>query len=65
MVRGSPGAVLTVAKLHPGSNRNIIIEVNTADAGDLVFPMLHFDTGTLGEYEFGTVDGADVPGQCR
>lgn len=58
---GAPGPVLTVAELHPGSNRNIIIEVDGEGAGDLVFPMLHYDTGTIGEYEFGTVDGADLP----
>jgi hypothetical protein len=58
---GSPGPVLTVAKLHPGSNKRIIIEVNAADAGDLVFPMLHYDTGVVGTYEFGAVEGADVP----
>jgi hypothetical protein len=57
----APGPVLTTAELHPGSNRNIIIEVDGAAAGDLVFPMLHYDTGTIGEYEFGTVEGADLP----
>lgn len=58
---GAPGPVLTVAELHPGSNKNILIEVDGAAAGDLVFPMLHYDTGTIGEYEFGTVEGADLP----
>ena len=58
---GSPGPVLATALLHTGSNKHIIIEVDAAAAGELVFPMLHYDTNTLGEYEFGTVDGADVP----
>ena len=58
---GAPGPVLTTARLHDGANKNLIIEVDAAAAGDLVFPMLHYDTGTIGEYEFGTVDGADAP----
>lgn len=28
-------------------------------AGDMVFPMLPYDTGEAGVYEFGTMDGAD------
>jgi hypothetical protein len=58
---GQPGPVLGVALLHPGSNKNVIVEVDAAAAGAQVFPMLHYDTSTIGEYEFGSVDGADVP----
>lgn len=58
---GQPGPVLGVALLHEGSNKNVIVEVDGAAAGARVFPMLHYDTSTIGEYEFGSVDGADSP----
>ena len=58
---GSPGPVIGTALLHAGSNKNVIVEVDETAAGDQVFPMMHYDTGTLGEYEFGTVQGADSP----
>lgn len=58
---GSPGPVIGVAPLRAGRNVNIRIAVDPAVAGAQVFPMLHYDTGTLGVYEFGTVDGADLP----
>ena len=58
---GKPGPVLTHVQLHAGLNKNVIIEVDQAKAGDQVFPMLHYDTGTVGQYEFGTVPNADPP----
>ncbi|MBI1258675.1 MAG: hypothetical protein GC204_14500 [Chloroflexi bacterium] len=58
---GQPGPVIGTALLHAGSNKNVIVEVDQAAAGDQVFPMLHYDTDTIGEYEFGTVQGADLP----
>ncbi len=58
---GAPGPVIATALLHPGANWNIVIPVDAAQAGELVFPMLHYDTGEIGVYEFGTVEGADAP----
>jgi hypothetical protein len=58
---GQPGPVAAVALLHDGSNKDINIELSAADAGTQVFPMLHYDTGVVGEYEFGTVPDADAP----
>jgi hypothetical protein len=58
---GQPGPVIGTALLHTGSNKNLLLEVDAAQAGDQVFPMLHYDTGEVGTYEFGTVEGADVP----
>ncbi|KXK13393.1 MAG: hypothetical protein UZ15_CFX003003361 [Chloroflexi bacterium OLB15] len=60
-VDGRPGPVLGYTALRPGVNSNIAIEVDPAQAGTQVFPMLHYDTNTMGVYEFGTVEGADVP----
>jgi uncharacterized protein YraI len=58
---GKPGAVIANYPLLAGVNSNIVIAVDPTKAGDQVFPMLHYDTGTLGTYEFGTVAGADAP----
>ncbi len=58
---GNPGPVLGVAPLHKGTNKNVTIEIDSAAAGNLVMPMEHYDTGTAGVYEFGTVEGADPP----
>jgi hypothetical protein len=58
---GAPGPVLGAAPLRAGVNTNVAIELDLAQAGDLVFPMLHYDTGTAGAYEFGSVEGADLP----
>jgi hypothetical protein len=58
---GEPGPVLGTALLHPGANWNVAIDVDPAAAGSRVFPMLHYDTGEAGVYEFGTVEGADAP----
>jgi hypothetical protein len=56
---GNPGAVLGQTPIVRGLNSNIVVEIDPAMAGDQVFPMLHYDTGTAGVYEFGTVEGAD------
>jgi hypothetical protein len=54
-----------VAPLAPGLNTNIMVEIDLDSvegaATDQVFPMLHYDTGEAGIYEFGTVEGADDP----
>jgi hypothetical protein len=58
---GAPGAVAGYALLTPGMNSNIVITVDTAIMTASVFPMLHYDTGTVGDYEFGEIEGADAP----
>lgn len=60
---GAPGPVLTSYPLPKGLSTDIMIEVDPAAAGAQVFPMLHYDTGEAGVYEFGTVEGADGPVQ--
>ncbi|MGB7339984.1 MAG: hypothetical protein WBC91_13905 [Phototrophicaceae bacterium] len=57
---GAPGAVLGQVQVYPGLNQNLVITLE-GDVTETVFPMLHFDTGEAGQYEFGTVDGADAP----
>jgi hypothetical protein len=58
---GSPGAVLGFAPISSGLNNNVEVEVELDEAPPSVFPMLHYDTDAIGEFEFGTVEGADLP----
>ena len=58
---GRPGPVIGTAPLVQGMNKRVVVELAPEDAGDQVFPMLHYDTGVAGTYEFGTVEGADGP----
>ncbi len=57
---GAPGPVLGVAQVEAGTNWNVVVELE-GDVTSVLFPMLHVDTGVEGEYEFGTVEGADGP----
>jgi len=58
---GAPGAVLGYAPLTPGLNSNVSVELDEAGMTETLFPMLHYDTGEAGVYEFGQVEGADGP----
>jgi hypothetical protein len=58
---GAPGPVLAAYPLPAGVSRNFDVEIDPAAAGSQIFPMLHYDTGEIGVYEFGTVEGADGP----
>lgn len=60
-VDGAPGPVIATYPLAAGLSRAIHIPLDAAQAGQQVFPMLHYDTGEAGVYEFGTVEGADGP----
>ncbi|MCA9912742.1 MAG: hypothetical protein KC496_05320, partial [Anaerolineae bacterium] len=58
---GTPGAVIGYAPLVPGANHDVTVTLDEAGMTETVFPMLHYDTGELGAYEFGQVEGADGP----
>ncbi|MBZ0307626.1 MAG: hypothetical protein K8I82_16280 [Anaerolineae bacterium] len=64
-VDGAPNAPLAVVPLRAGVTRNLVIPIDFATvdgaAANQIFPMLHYDTGEAGVYEFGTVEGADAP----
>jgi hypothetical protein len=63
---GAPGPVIGVTALSPGLHRNVSVTLSDVGAaGSRVFPMLHYDTGVVGEYEFGIVQGADAPVRVR
>jgi hypothetical protein len=58
---GAPGPVVGFRALTPGQNNNVIVPVDTINVTPTLFAMLHEDTGEVGEYEFGAVEGADSP----
>ena len=58
---GAPGEVIATAFVHAGANWDVKIKVDAAKAGAKVWPMMHYDTGAMGTYEFGTVKDADAP----
>lgn len=58
---GQPGPVIGTLEISPDFVKGASITVDAAQAGAQVFPMLHYDTGEIGVYEFGTVEGVDLP----
>jgi hypothetical protein len=63
---GAPGPVIGFAQVNSGVNYNISVPHDSVTdvegaATDQIFPMLHYDTGEIGVYEFGQVEGADGP----
>ncbi|MBI5671207.1 MAG: hypothetical protein HZC41_24690 [Chloroflexi bacterium] len=58
---GQPGPVLGFAPVRAGRNADVTVEIDSEGRTDVLWPMLHVDTGAAGEYEFGTVEGADTP----
>ncbi len=58
---GAPGAVIGKERILAGTNSNVEIDLDAAGMTNVVYATLHVDTGAAGEYEFGTVDGADLP----
>ena len=66
VVDGAPGPVLGFKQVSSGLSTNVLVEYDDPStvegaALDAVHVMLHYDTGVVGEYEFGMVDGADGP----
>ncbi len=58
---GAPGAVIGKERILAGTNSNVEIDLDPAGMTNLVDATLHVDTGVAGEYEFGSIDGADLP----
>jgi plastocyanin len=56
----TPGPVLGYTAVNAGTTTNLTVPLS-GEATPVVWPMLHTDTGVIGEYEFGTVEGADEP----
>ncbi len=58
---GTYGPVAGLVAIPEGSSTNLVIELDPALVTARLWPMLHADTVTAGEYEFGTLAGADFP----
>jgi hypothetical protein len=55
---GAPGAVIGFRFVENGLNSNVQVMIDEALVTDVLFAMLHIDTGELSTYEF---PGADLP----
>ncbi|MBO6522805.1 MAG: hypothetical protein JJ971_03185 [Balneolaceae bacterium] len=56
--------IIGKAPVMAGTNTGVEISVDSeanVQTGDMLYPMLHFDTGTEGEYEFDGQNGFDGP----
>lgn len=61
---GGPGSVIGNAMVSAGTNSDVSIALNEGESvstGETLFAMLHYDTGTKGEYEFNGQNGLDLP----
>jgi len=58
---GQPGMVLGQTPLIPGTNLAVRVTLAANGQTPVVWPMIHADDTTLGTFEFGSVDGADLP----
>jgi plastocyanin len=55
---GKPGPVLGYSPVSAGENTDVVVGVDTSDATQTLYAMLHLDAGTVGTYEF---PGPDAP----
>src|SRR5262249_34926415 len=44
-----------------GATDNVTVNIDPTKRTDILWPMIHTDTGTAGKFEFGTVDMTDLP----
>jgi hypothetical protein len=56
---GQHGEILGYAALHPGLNRDLVVDVDAAQVTDTLYAVLYLDAAEIGEFEF--PDGDDVP----
>jgi hypothetical protein len=60
----APAQVIGNTMVSAGENSNVFIPLNDGESvsgGEKMFAMLHYDTGTQGEYEFAGSDTPDQP----
>lgn len=58
---GAPGSVIGYRAISSGTNTGVVVPLDIRNATPQLFAMLHTDTGEVGTYEFGQVDGVDGP----
>ena len=54
---GGPGPVIGHAPVEQGQNNDVVVEIDTSQATETLYAMLHVDAGVEGEYEFPGDDG--------
>jgi hypothetical protein len=59
--QGGPGPVAGYAPVTAGLNTDVVVTLDMNPATEVMYPMLHVDTGAAGVYEFQQVEGADGP----
>lgn len=60
---GKPGPVLGYSPVSDGENTNVVVLIDSSDATQTLYAMLHSDAGTLGTYEFPGSDGPVLVGE--
>lgn len=55
------GDVIGQILVEFGTSTNITVPIDSVARTDIVWPMLHADTGIEGQFEFDTIEGADLP----
>lgn len=60
-VNGAMGDVIGFTSVPDGLSTNVKVNVDPTLVTPTVWPVLHTDDGTVGTFEFGTTDGADLP----
>jgi hypothetical protein len=61
---GQPGPVIGHSAVIDGENSNVVVDIDTANATQTLYAMLHTDAGQVGTYEFPGPDGpVQVDGQ--
>jgi predicted lipoprotein with Yx(FWY)xxD motif/polyisoprenoid-binding protein YceI len=56
---GKPGPILGYSPVADGETKSVVVEIDTANATEALYAMLHTDAGEIGEFEF--PDGPDAP----
>ena len=57
---GSPGPIIGFSPVEPGTNDDVVVELDMDQATPTLYAMLHVDLGTRGTHEF---PGPDLPVQ--
>ena len=55
---GAPGTILGYSNISAGSNKDVVVKINTTGVTTTLYAMLHTDAGNISVFEF---PGADVP----
>jgi len=57
--QGNPGKIIGYSSVSGGSNTNIVVNIDSSEATQKLFAMLHIDEGEIGIFEFPGVDAPE------